>query len=121
MSKNGWRNVLLQGDETFLKSLSAFPAHHWFNVGPATVQIHGGERRAETIEEIEAKNKRKRFNMPVGQNLTNAAKSSINQSFLNDQKALLLKKSQDKSSAYAPAPTHPAQADSRVNPHKKKK
>ena len=56
VSKNGWRNVLLQGDETFLASLSAFPALHWFNIGPATVQIHGGERRAETAAEIEAKN-----------------------------------------------------------------
>ena len=104
VSKNGWRNVLLQGDEVFLRSLSTFTALHWFNIGPASVQIHGGERRAETEEEIEAKNKRKRLNMPAGQNLTSAARASINHSVLVDQQALLLKKRTGKSTAQAPAP-----------------
>ena len=88
VSKSGWRNVLLEGDDDFLKSLSKFTALHWFNIGPATVQIHGGERRAETEAEIEAKNRRKRFNMPIGQALTESAKSSINKSFRADQEAL---------------------------------
>ena len=114
VSKNGWRNVLLEGDEAFLQSLSDFPAHYWFNIGPASVQIHGGDRRAETYEEIEAKNKRKRFNMPIGQSLSTAAKTSINQSFLDEQKALMLKKKREemkkgiaKKAAPAPAPSPP--------------
>ena len=98
VSKNGWRNVLLEADETFLKSLSAFTSSHWFNIGPAAVQIHGGERRAETYAELEARNKRKRFNMPPGQSLTNDAKSSINQSFKNDHQALILAKRNAKTS-----------------------
>ena len=88
VSKNGWRNVLLEGDDTFLKSLNKFTALHWFNIGPASVQIHGGDRRAETPAEIEAKNKRRRFNMPIGHSLTDQAKSSINKSFRADQEAL---------------------------------
>ena len=87
VSKNGWRNVLLEGDQEFLESLSEFPPNHWFNIGPATVQIHGGDRRAETPAEIEAKNKRKRFNMPAGQNLTSSAKASIDKSFMEEQRA----------------------------------
>ena len=119
VSKNGWRNVLLQGDETFLASLSTFPALHWFNLGPATVQIHGGERRAETEEEIEAKNRRKRLNMPLGQTLSNAAKESISQSFLVDQKNLLLKK--NKNTAPAPAATlYQRQESAKAQPSKKK-
>ena len=88
VSKSGWRNVLMEGDDEFLKSLSKFTALHWFNIGPASVQIHGGDRRAETPEEIEAKNKRKRFSMPVGHSLTDSAKASINKSFRADQEAL---------------------------------
>ena len=122
VSKNGWRNVLLQGDEDFLASLSNFPALHWFNIGPASVQIHGGERRAETFAEIEAKNKRKRLNMPVGQSLSNAAKASISQSFLIDQKNLLLnKKNKNKAPTPAPAPTPPPRQESAKAPIKKKK
>ena len=88
VSKNGWRNVRLEGDDVFLPSLSKFTALHWFPLGPAAVQIHGGERRAETEAEIEAKNKRRRFNMPVGQTLTESARASINKSFLTDQEKL---------------------------------
>ena len=88
VSKNGWRNVQLEGDSVFLQSLSKFTALHWFPIGPASVQIHGGERRAETEAEIEAKNKRRRFNMPAGQHLTEAARASINKSFLTDQEKL---------------------------------
>lgn len=121
VSKNGWRNVLLQGDEEFMASLSDFPALHWFNLGPATVQIHGGERRAETYEEMEAKNKRKRMNMPLGQTLSNAAKASISQSFLIDQKNLLLSKKSKKSNAPAPAPLQPQKPDGAKAPPKKKK
>ena len=87
VSKNGWRNVLLEGDQEFLESLSEFPSNHWFNIGPATVQIHGGDRRAETPAELEAKNKRRRFNMPDGQNLTSSAKASIDKSFMEEQRA----------------------------------
>ena len=128
VSKNGWRNVLLEGDETFLQSLSDFPAHYWFNIGPASVQIHGGDRRAETYEEIEAKNKRKRFNMPIGQSLSTAAKTSINQSFLDEQKAMLLKKKREemrnkivKKSAPAPAPSSQPPDTSQSQLIKKKK
>ena len=121
VSKNGWRNVLLEGDEYFLRSLSAFPALHWFNLGPATVQIHGGERRAETEEEIEAKNKRKRFNMPVGQNLSSAAKASINQSFQADQQMLLLKKRNAKSGVNAPVPAQQPTSEGFKSQNKKKK
>ena len=88
VSKNGWRSVRLEGDETFLQSLSKFTALHWFPLGPASVQIHGGERRAETEAEIDAKNKRRRFNMPIGQNLSEAARASINKSFIIDQEKL---------------------------------
>ena len=88
VSKNGWRSVLMEGDEEFLKSLGKFTAMHWFNIGPASVQIHGGDRRAETAEEIEAKSKRRRFNMPIGHSLTETAKSSINKSYREDQEAL---------------------------------
>ena len=88
VSKNGWRNVTLEGDQEFLDSLRHFTSSHWFNVGPGSVQIHGGERRTETYEEIEARSKRKRFNMPAGQSLTSAAKASINNSLIADQKAL---------------------------------
>ena len=105
VSKNGWRNVILEGDETFLASLADFPAMHWFNIGPASVQIHGGERRAETEEEIEAKNRRRRMNMPYGQALTNAARSEISQAFLLDQKKLLASKKSTKTAASTPAPT----------------
>ena len=104
VSKKGWRNVTLEGDADFFQSLSNFTANHWFNIGPGTVQIHGGDRRAETPEEIEAKNKRRRFNMPVGQTLTQAAKTSINQSFLRDQQALIQAKKQRNA---APASTSP--------------
>ena len=123
VSKNGWRNVLMEGDDSFFKSLSNFTANHWFNIGPASVQIHGGERRAETYAEIEAKSKRKRFNMPLGQTLSTAAKSAINSSFLEEQRALVLaKKSNNTNSAPVPAPLHPQhQGGLKVAPPKKKK
>ena len=111
VSKKGWRNVTLEGDADFFHSLSTFTANHWFNIGPGTVQIHGGDRRAETPEEIEAKNKRKRFNMPIGQPLSQAAKTSINQSFLRDQQALIQAKKQRNA---APASTSPILGATRV-------
>lgn len=124
VSKNGWRNVLLEGDEAFFKSLSTFTANHWFNIGPASVQIHGGERRAETYAEMEAKSKRKRFNMPVGQTLSTAAQEAINTSFMEDQRALVLakeKKMANKAPATAPAPSHPLASGSKGAFFKKKK
>ena len=88
VNKNGWRNVLLEGDDVFMESLSKFTSSHWFNIGPSTVQIHGGERRAETEFEIEARNKRRRFNMPFGQSLTSTARESINKSFRTDRQEM---------------------------------
>ena len=122
VSKNGWRSVLLEGDETFLASLAQFPALHWFNLGPASVQIHGGERRAETAEEIEAKNRRRRMNMPMGQTLTNAARNEISQAFLRDQKKLLQDKKNAKTTAQAPAHSHTQPHDgAKTGTAKKKK
>ena len=58
------------------------------------------------MEEIEAKIKRRRLNMPFGQALSNSARNEISQSFQNDQKTLLLNKKRAKASAHVPAP-HP--------------
>ena len=114
VSKNGWRNVLLEGNPEFLESLSTFTENHWFNIGPATVQIHGGDRRAETAEEIEAKSRKKRFNMPSGQNLTSSAKEAIDQSFREDQRARILAKNPI-------ARTHSQSYASKAGTNKKKK
>ena len=113
VSKSGWRNVTLEGDDVFLESLNNFTATHWFNIGPGTVQIHGGDRRAETPEEIEARNRRKRFNMPIGQRLTTAAQESINKSYREEQKNI-------PRNLIAP-PAHSYAAASRAQPPKKRK
>ena len=117
VSKNGWRNVTLEGDETFMASLSKFTALHWFNIGPASVQIHGGDRRAETMEEIEAKLKRRRFNLPAGQGLTSNAQAAINASFREDHQVLV----QAKKQAVPASSSQSAAQRGTLNKNKKKK
>ena len=118
VSKNGWRNVTLEGDQTFMSSLSKFTALHWFNIGPASVQIHGGDRRAETMEEIEAKLKRRRFNLPAGQGLTSNAQAAINASFREDQQTLIQAKKQ---AAPNPPPSQVFAHKGNLTKNKKKK
>ena len=115
VSKNGWRNVLLDGNDVFLESLSKFTASHWFSIGPASVQIHGGERRAETEFEIELRNKRRHFNMPYGQSLSNSAKTAINNSYRADQQELAKNPIARAASAY------PQQSGAKAPLHKKRK
>ena len=116
VSKSGWRNVTLEGDEVFMTSLSKFTALHWFHIGPASVQIHGGERRAETPE-VEANNRRRRFNLPAGQMLTATAQKAINKSFRDEQSKLILAKRQANPSQSA----NPGAPKGAVSKIKKKK
>ena len=47
-SRKQWRLIHLEGDDTFMDSISAFPDDHRFQLGASGVQIRGGNRAAST-------------------------------------------------------------------------